>query len=518
MNEPVREYCGETLSPRWKTAVFTSLFTAALLASTTTLARPNGPDLADLPLNSPAGIVWEYAPGSDTSGAAWWNGSESITRELNAWNPGRPFCEIGLLVTEDLGHLRVVQVEGSAERAGVRPGDWLLAINGRRIATVDQYDLRTYPPGARVSLGLERNGQALNAAAVCEDGSLHLERLTSAFGSLRASVTGTAGSGSSADRRGARRCGDKLESVRADRMYLDPTTALVLGWCTLWSPRTLSDELVTTLSNTVSQLDLRGRALLNSADACEHRAYLTAAKLTMDYLLAGIQQSSNSGQATVARSAMDARWFRLGEEIGGTCNYQVAGVVTQAPVAVAPPRPAPAPVRTTAPAMSGPQLVSAGMKLWEGDGVPRDRAAGLDLWRQAAAMGDTEAQVLVRQVEAQLGESTPPPTTPTPVRQALPVAVPPSAPLRNAPAVASPSMATSEVDQIYGLAQAFRTGTGRIRNYRRAYALFLVAAGKGHPSAGRAATELEEFLPPQEILAGQTLAEELWNGSWRDYQ
>ncbi len=72
---------------------------------------------------------------------------------------------LGIRVTEARGEVRVAAVdpESPAARAGLRPGDRVLAVAGRtvRSAATLVYEVQHRPPGSRVELRVERQGRRL---------------------------------------------------------------------------------------------------------------------------------------------------------------------------------------------------------------------------------------------------------------------------------------------------------------------------------------------------------------------
>ena len=71
-----------------------------------------------------------------------------LTREERSQNNGR-------------GGLLVEQVSGAAERAGVQPGDLVLALNGTPVQSVEQLREQTAKSGKRVALLVQRNDRQL---------------------------------------------------------------------------------------------------------------------------------------------------------------------------------------------------------------------------------------------------------------------------------------------------------------------------------------------------------------------
>ena len=84
--------------------------------------------------------------------------------------PAQPWVGMSIRPFRDHARTRMLHVEGvvsrgPSERAGVRPGDMIVKIDGKSLQHVDDFDLLTFigglRPGARLRLDMIRNGAPL---------------------------------------------------------------------------------------------------------------------------------------------------------------------------------------------------------------------------------------------------------------------------------------------------------------------------------------------------------------------
>ena len=73
------------------------------------------------------------------------------------WLAVRPLSPEERSQNNGRGGLLVQQVSGAAERAGVQPGDLVLALNGTPVQTVEQLREQATKSGKHVALLVQRN-------------------------------------------------------------------------------------------------------------------------------------------------------------------------------------------------------------------------------------------------------------------------------------------------------------------------------------------------------------------------
>jgi len=440
--------------------------------------------------------------------------------DVAGWVPSRPYCELGLQLIEYGVHPRIVRSVGPAQQAGIRAGDWLIAVNGIGIASPTDLDTRSYAPGTTLPVSVYSEGRGVHTInVVCADGLPAAHALEDLFETLHRGITTTGFGASSthfAGRRYIARCVEVAQDMLASPFYLDFQTVPLLSTCLLGSPDDFDAAAWDATAAITRQLDGDARALFDATPGCEfgeYNAFLSAYVTQLSQLPA---PSGRSAEAARLSNSLDPRWRDANYTGGADCRATFPGTAP-AGQAVARFQGPLAPLQQRAASGDARAMVELGWKYWDGDGVPQDRAAGLRWWRQASAAGDAEAQQLVADIDRQLGNDPAPPARPAPTMAPTPQPAPlPSAPLaRSAPAQPSASPASMSTDELMRLADGYRRGVGKPRNYVAAYALYSVIAAQGVEAAADRMDELEGIMSPAAIQEAQDLASALWSGDWR---
>lgn len=92
-----------------------------------------------------------------------------VVRALASFEPGY----LGVVTHESGGRVVVssVRAKSPGERAGMRAGDELIAVNGRRTTTVEEFAaaVEPFPPGAKLTFEVRRAGRRERLVAVLDD-------------------------------------------------------------------------------------------------------------------------------------------------------------------------------------------------------------------------------------------------------------------------------------------------------------------------------------------------------------
>jgi TPR repeat protein len=431
---------------------------------------------------------------------------------LRSWSTSEPFCELGLQIVSAGDYVRAVRVFGPAAQAGVSAGDWILSVNGRVLSSTQDLDTRAFPPGTVLSIDTYSSNSGNRSVAItCDDGQRSVGLLLDLYEVIHRGLNPVRASGGHFEgRRALGRCVDAARALIRDGFYSDFQSTPLMTRCLLSSIDHFDDATWDAVSLLLQQIDRQAIALFDNAPICEFGNIHSFMVGQISFLATAARTAGYQEALDELLGALDPRWVDVPQSPEPQCEPQsVPDGLAESVVSVSGD-----PIAALAEAANfgdSEAMLLLGWAYWDGDGVEANRSTALNWWRRAARDGNDEARDLVAQVDQQLNQDEPASELADEMPAAASTVIYPQDPM---PQQSPGEAARSRSEELIEMADTYRMGVGRPRNYVLAYALYSVAAAQGSALAASRLDALEGAMPADAISEAQELAAEFWEGDW----